>query len=57
MEHGHRLEHFLEYVSLMEFDDGVWIGLSFYGDLTTTRISSFLVIAQIASYKCFSNKD
>jgi len=25
MEHGHRLEHFLEYGSLMEFDDG-WIG-------------------------------
>jgi hypothetical protein len=29
MEHDHRLEHFLEYVSLMEFDDGVWIGLFF----------------------------
>ena len=49
MEHGHRLEHFLEYVSLMEFDDGVGIGLSFYGDLTTTRMSSFLVIAAPAT--------
>ena len=49
MEHGHRLELFLENVSLMEFDDGVWIGLSFFGDLTTTRISSFLVIAAPAT--------
>ena len=40
---------FLEYVSLMEFDDGVGIGLSFYGDLTTTRMSSFLVIAAPAT--------
>ena len=36
---------FLEYVLLMEFDDGVGIGLSFYGDLATTRMSSFSVIA------------
>jgi hypothetical protein len=40
---------FLEYVLLMEFDDGVGIGLSFYGDLTTTRMSSFLVIAAPAT--------
>ena len=49
MEHGHRLEHFLESVSLMEFDDGVWSGLFFYGDLMTTRMSSFLVIAAPAT--------
>jgi hypothetical protein len=40
---------FLEYISLMEFDDGVWIGLSFYGDLATTRMSSFSVIAAAAT--------